>query len=313
MEAKKHKNGLSPLILVLHRPFERGKMHSRLRAASGPQIKKPIRGQTMKNFLSNHFTGSKSMNIAQGVNAIASQVNTIVQQAMSGGGDNAGGNKVCISTSGDRSPAIKSNGNVVVTYSEDGKSRTVVSQQIQGKGNICSGTGSVVINGVKMQGGESVTVIDGDVFISKKETKMEKNKERTGGKTIADEIKAEVLRLHGKAGQGFADALDALTKKPASRGRLEMVNEEFAALNLHESPVVMSLLSKLAYNVDSAKDQARNDVIRLRKETASVDRKIQAAHSALVDIIAAETEEECPVIELIERAKYAIKLLTGQD
>jgi hypothetical protein len=263
--------------------------------------------------LINYFTGSKDMSVAHGKNAIASQVNTIVQQVMSGGGDNVGGDKVCISTAGDQSPAIKSNENVVVTYSEDGKSRTVVSQQIQGKGNSCSGTGSVTVNEIRMQGSESVTVIDGDVFISKEETKMEKNKERTGDKTIADEIKAEVLRLHGKAGQGFADALDALTKKPTSRARQEMVNEEFTALNLHESPVVMSLLSKLAYNVDSAKDQARSEVNQLRKETASVDRKIKAAHGALVDIIAAETEEEYPVIELIERAKYAIKLLTGQD
>lgn len=252
----------------------------------------------MKNFSSNHFTGSKSMNIALGANAIASQVNNIVQQ---------------VSTSGERSPAIKSNGNVVVTYSEDGKTRTVISQQIQGNGNACSGTGSVTINGIRMQGGESVTVIDDDVFINKKETKMEQSKERVSGKTIADEIKAEVFRLHGNAGQGFADALDALTKKPTSAARQEVVNEEFAALNLHESPVVMSLLSRMAYNVDSAKDQARSAVNRLRKETASVDRKIQAAHSALVDIISVEVEEDYPVIELIERAKYALKLLTGQD
>ena len=267
----------------------------------------------MTNFFSSHFTGSGRMNIAQGANAIASQVNTIVQQVTSGGGDNVGGKKVCISTSGDRSPAIKAGGNVVITCSGDGRSGTVISQQISGHGNISSGTGSVAINGVKMQGGESIVVVDDNVFINKKEEKMEQDKERAGGEAIRDAIKAEVFRLHGKAGQGFADALDLLVKNPSSKGRQEVVNEEFTALSLHESPVILSLLSKLACNAEASRNQSREVVNKLRKKTATVDPKIQAAHGALVDIIAAECESTIPDFELAERAKYAIKLLTGQE
>lgn len=216
------------------------------------------------------------MNIAQGKDAIASQINTI-------------------------------------TVQQDGKTRTVVSQQISGNGNTCSGTGSVVINGVRMQGGESVTVIDGDVFINKKTEKMEQDKERAKGETVADAIKAEVFRLHGKAGQRFSDALDSLIEKPTSKARQDVVIEEFTALNLHQSPVITTLLSNLAFAVDSAKEQAKKDVERLRNETAKVAPEIKNAHAALVDIIAAEVEKESPTVEIIERAKYAIKLLTDQE
>lgn len=282
----------------------------------------------MKNFFSNHFAGSQSMNIALGKNAIASQVNTIVQQVMSGVGDNVGGSKVCIgsgnkskgdqviscqvSTSGDRSPAIKSNGNVVVTYSEDGKSRTVVSQQIQGKGNICSGTGSVTVNGIRMQGGESVTVIDGDVFINKKAWKMEQNNDR-GCKDIIEDIKTEVPREYGSKGQGLIDAMESLAKKATSKGRQEVLSEEVESLRLQNNATVMALISELILCTNSAKDQKKSEVDQLRKETANVALKIQAAHGALVDIIAAECESATPDFELIERARYAIKLLTGQD
>jgi hypothetical protein len=281
----------------------------------------------MKAFI-NHFTGSKDMNIAQGANAIASQVNTIVQQVMTGDGDNVGGNKVCIasgnkskgdqviscqvSTSGNQSPAIKSSGNVVVTYSEDGKSKTVVSQQVQGHGNICSGTGSVVVNGVKMQGGESITVIDGDVFVNKKETKMKQSNGR-GLNDIIGDIKAEVFKQHGSKGQAFLDALESLTKKPTSKGRQETLSEEVESLQLQNNSTVMALISELVLCTNQAKDQKRSEIDQLRKETESVALKIQAAHRALVDIMAVEYESTTTDFELAERAKYAIKLITGQD
>lgn len=229
----------------------------------------------MKTF-SNCFTGSGEMNIAQGKGAIASQINTI-------------------------------------TVQQDGKTRTVVSQQIQGMGNICSGTGSIAGHGIRMQGNGSVTVIDGDVFINKKADKMKQNNGR-GYKDIIDDIKAEALREHGNKGQGFIDALESLAKKVTSKGRHGVLSEEVESLQLEKNATVMALISELILCTNSAKDQKKSEVDQLRKETASVALKIQAAHGALVDIIAAECESTMPDLELAERAKYAIKLLlTGQE
>lgn len=92
-----------------------------------------------------------------------------------------------------------------------------------------------------MQDGESVTVIDGDVFINKKAGKMERNNGR-GYKDIIEDIKTEVIREHGSKGQGFIDALESLAKKVTSKGRQEALGEEVESLQLQNNATVMTLI-----------------------------------------------------------------------
>ena len=187
-----------------------------------------------------------TQNIAQGKNAIAKQVNTIVQQVMSGRTGKKNNSRTVISQHVNGSGNIfSSSGNVTITGVKMPKGDNVNESSY-----IVSSSGDVTINGVKMPKGEYVSVKDGNVVINNWEYKT-KQSDRCF-MDVLDDIKSEVSNTYGSGGDDFLYAIDSLIKKPASKARQALVTEEAAALGFHNNKTILQLISELMLHLDEA-------------------------------------------------------------
>ncbi len=213
-----------------------------------------------KDTFINEFFGSSDVNIAVGDGAIGKQVNTIVSQ-------------VCTS------------GNT-----------TVVSQQIHGHGNSCSGRGSVVINNDKIIiNDEAVNNDNITVFIHKDDNVKGKSSECI---TALNNLVTEVRNVLGDKSDAFVKSVKQFLNNPESKARLAVIDEEVADLRLYRYPNILDSLSKL---------------IMLSKENAPIHPKLKKAHDALVEVLASEMKAQNPDFHLMEIIKSSIKILTGED
>ena len=243
-----------------------------------------------KNVFINADGGTQ--NIVQGKNAIAKQVNTVVQQVMSG------------------VKGKKSSSRTVISQHVNGSGNTVISQHVNGSGHIFSSSGNVTINGVKMPKGEYVSINDGNVVINNGGYKMKQD-----GRCfmdVLDDIKTEVSNTYGSAGDDFLYALESLIKNPASTVRQALLTEESAALGFHNNETILQLISELMLHLNDAEDETDKEIKRLRKEAANLNPKIKKVYNDLLDIAVTECKSSIPNSELVKRIFNALKILIGE-